>query len=308
MGLCGIFPMLGLWRACRGARPDVLAIHYPAPLGLAALLSGPLLGLPTVVALVGSLDAPGPQTPWPVRALLQAVVARANRVIAISQFLLPHGPRPSHACVIPHGVDTDWLRPEPADPSVRARYGAALGDPVLFALQRLAPIKGVEALLEMMPAVLARHPRAHLWIAGDGPEKPRLLREITRLGLEERVQLLGAVADAQLPELFAAADLFVFHSRSESFGTVVAEAMAAGRAIASVALSAVSETVQDGTHGLLARPDAPDALAEAVCTLLEDDARRTRMEQENRRRAVDRFDWSAIVARHEDVLQRAAAP
>jgi glycosyltransferase involved in cell wall biosynthesis len=100
-----------------------------------------------------------------------------------------------------------------------------------------------------------------------------------------------------MPRHYQQADLFVLPSRRESFGLVLAEAMACGLAVVATTAGAIPEVVEDGTTGLLVRPDEAQALAEAVISLLEDPEARRAMGIEGRRRVEKDFTWEEVVTR-----------
>ncbi|MBP9143731.1 MAG: glycosyltransferase [Thermoanaerobaculia bacterium] len=184
--------------------------------------------------------------------------------------------------VIPNGIDAADLRARSAAdlPAVRAALAARSDQqgegraPLLIAGGRLTRQKGLDLLLEALPAAVARHPGLVLWIAGEGPERPALAAQAARLGLASRVRFLGERGD--LAALFSAADAFVLPSRSEGSPYVLLEAMALGLPVVAAAVGGVTTMLADGDRGLLVRAGEPRELAGALLRLLEnpDDARR----------------------------------
>ncbi len=137
--------------------------------------------------------------------------------------------------------------------------------PLLLAVGALVEHKGHRVLLE----ALARLPGQRCVIAGEGPSRGRLQRQIEALGLQGRVQLLGQRQD--VPALFAAADLLVHPSVEEGMGQVVVEAMAAGLAVLVSDAGGLPEVVGDGCCPVPAGD--PAALAAAIRTRLDDPRR-----------------------------------
>ena len=101
-----------------------------------------------------------------------------------------------------------------------------------------------------------------------GPTAPTLEAEIDRLGIGDRVRLVGERRD--VPELLAGADVFVLSSASEGMPVSVLEAMAAGLPVVASRVGGVPELVVDGETGLLVEPGDPDELAAALGRLLAD--------------------------------------
>ena len=114
----------------------------------------------------------------------------------------------------------------------RERLGVGAG-PLILNVKRLHPLAGQRFAIEAMPAILAKHPGARLWIAGEGEERPELERRIASLGLQGSIRLLGMLNHEALVSHYQAADLFVLPSRLEAFPTVAVEAMACGLRVVS---------------------------------------------------------------------------
>jgi glycosyltransferase involved in cell wall biosynthesis len=136
-------------------------------------------------------------------------------------------------------------------------------------------------------------------IVGDGPDRPALESEIRRLDLEPVVQLAGERTD--VPELLAAADVFVLSSRSEGLPLSILEAMAAGLPVVATNVGGVPELVVEGETGFLVPPGDPQALAVALERLLGDSALRRRLGAAGRRRAEERFDLVSTRQAHLDL-------
>lgn len=172
----------------------------------------------------------------------------------------------SPAATIPNGIAVADFQ---VDPSVRREVRASLGlsesAPVFIAVGRLNPQKNHAGLLAAFAAVGA--PDACLLIAGEGQLRSALMDQIGRLGLAERVRLLGVRPD--VARLFAAADVFVLASHYEGNPLVVMEAMAAGLPVIATAVGSVPELVGEGT-GWLVEPDHSASLTRAMRAALDD--------------------------------------
>jgi glycosyltransferase involved in cell wall biosynthesis len=199
--------------------------------------------------------------------------------------------------VIPEGVNEAVWQTEPRPYYQRCRCGAIAGDrPIVLFLSRLHPKKGVTDYL--LPAFARLRADAFLAIAG-GPDEhePGYEREVRaaveRLGLSERVALLGPVRPAERWWLFDGATLFVLSSHSENFGIVVTEAMARGVPVV------VSEPVQCGEHVVKAGagrvvPLRVDAFADALGELLSSPAACSTMAQGGTRYLKSHLSWDKI--------------
>jgi phosphatidylinositol alpha-1,6-mannosyltransferase len=282
--------------------------HYVAHTGLAAVAAHKRRGVPAVLTLLGR-DVPGPRTPFGWKYYCRWAARSVTDVTYVSDYCRrtvfgDSGRAPGR--VIFAGVDIDRFHPLADGRAVRERAGVAADAPLLVAIQRVAPEKRVDVLVRAMPSILRRHPRAILVVGGKGSALDSLRELAAGLGVAGSVRFAGYVPDADLPAHYAAADVFVFHSTYETFGVVLAEAMAAGRAIVSVNSTAIPEVVADGETGLLVPPLDPDALAEKVCFLLESPGERDRLGRNARAWAQAHLGWDTIAGRYEAALEKAA--
>jgi phosphatidylinositol alpha-mannosyltransferase len=206
--------------------------------------------------------------------------------------------------VIPNGVDIE--RFTDAEPLEKWSDGTKN----IFFVGRLENRKGVMDLLKAYRLLRKAGCDCRLLLAGAGP----LEKQVRRYLLTRRtggVELLGRISDAQKARLFATADVFVAPATGrESFGIVLLEAMAAGKAIVASDIHGYRSVVRRGEQGLLVPPNDPRALAEALRKLLRDDEERRRMGESGRVRARQ-FSWENVTAKveayYEFVIRRLAA-
>ena len=138
-------------------------------------------------------------------------------------------------------------------------------------------------------------------LVGDGPDRPAVENEVRRLGLDSVVRLAGVRTD--VPELLAAADLFVLSSRSEGLPLSILEAMATGLPVVASRVGGVPEVVVDGETGLLVPPGDPGSLARAIERLLDDSALRRRLGAAGRARVAEHFDLASAQRAHLDLYR-----
>jgi glycosyltransferase involved in cell wall biosynthesis len=174
---------------------------------------------------------------------------------------------------------------------------------------RLRPGKGLETLIDAVPAVIARHPAARVAIVGDGPLREELVVRARRVGVEHVLEFLGEHPDPRA--VLNAADVFVLPSLAESFPYVVLEAMSQALPVVASDVGGIAEAVVDGESGLLVEPGDPRALAQATCTLLDDGPTRARLGARGRSDVEERFTRarmiSALSAVYEEVLSEEGA-
>ncbi|MEW1954961.1 glycosyltransferase family 4 protein [Terrabacter sp. NPDC080008] len=264
------------WRrwvsAFREFRPDVLHVQCFGPNGVYAAALARRTAVPLVVSSHGETtgddhDVFGGSAL--LRLALRRAIASAAAVTGCSEpvlddlrtrFGLVGG------TVVPNGV---------GEPAPGSRSGAALlgADPpagrIVLGVGRLGAPKGfdllVEAFAELDPAV-----DATLVIVGDGPHRDVLTSLGDRLGLGDRLQLVGALDEAGVDAWMRRADVVVVPSRKEAFGIVALEAWRAGTPLVATALGGPASFVTDGVDGLLVDPVNTGALAGAVESVLCD--------------------------------------
>lgn len=174
--------------------------------------------------------------------------------------------------------------------------------PLLLALGRLHQAKAMDILLK----AVAQVPEAYLWIAGEGPDRAALEDECRRLGLENRVRFLGWRDDRAA--LFATADVCVFPSRYEPFGTVFVQAWAQKVPLVTTASDGPRQYVRDGEDGLMVPVDDVGALVAAIRQVIVDPELRVRLTENGYRRYQTEFTKAQTVAAYlgyyHDILKR----
>ncbi len=314
MLLRGIIPPFSLgavWAThqhTRRLKPDVVNVHYAAPTGLAAVWAQQVSNIPTVLSLVGRDAVPGPLVPrlWPWYS--RWVAKRVAHTIYISHFCRSYRPQDKFSwSVIPYGADSHAIHPNLSTRVLRKELGIPPDMRVLFALQRLAPVKRVDIAIQCVRHLLDQGvDRFTLLIGGSGPEAEALRRLTDRLGVQDCVRFLGFVPEKRIGEYFALSDIFVLTSPFETFGITLVQAMAAGVPIVAMRSSAIPEVVEDGKTGLLSSPLDAQALAQNIQILLSDEDLRQALGQRGRRRAEELYDWNQIASQYENTLQHLA--
>ena len=184
----------------------------------------------------------------------------------------------------------------------RRREGFGPDEILCLCVGRLAPQKDHTTLLQAFAAGPAKNPRARLLLAGEGPLREDIERQIQALGLGERVRLLGRRMD--VPDMLAAVDLFAIASRWEGNPLAVMEAMSAGVPVIATRVGGVPELVSDGETGILVAPGEPAILASAICRLLDDAARRAAMGRLAMQKAERSFDARVMSLAYQQLYER----
>jgi len=235
--------------------------------------------------------------------ILRSFLARSHAVVATSLAYAHSSPMLrslSRACrVVPLGIDA---KPWERNPRIDARLETILRDypgPRVFFLGVHRYYKGLPHLLRAMRNVPAR-----LYVGGEGPMRERWMDLTRELALGERVRFLGRLSDEDAAAWMHACDIFCLpaHLRSEAFGLCQIEAHLCGKPVVSTRLdTGVPFVNRDGETGLVVEPGNPDALADALRRLVEDDDLRERLGRQARERALREFTASTMIEKIWDV-------
>lgn len=207
--------------------------------------------------------------------------------------------------VIPRGVDLGRFDLANA-PATRARIRAELGfdddQRVILNVARQEPQKGQRYLLEAMPRILEREPRAVLLMLGRrGNSSAQLDELIDQLGIDEHVHRIGVRAD--VADVLQAGDVFAFPSLFEGLGVSLIEAMAARRPCVTSSAPPFPEIIEHGVSGLMARPADPNDLADKLLEVLTDQPLAERLATAARAEVEAKYDIEHVAMRIEDLYR-----
>lgn len=231
------------------------------------------------------------RAPRPDLTICVADAARASHVAA--------GLDPARVVTVRNGIAEAPATAPRAE--TRVRMGVDEATPVILCVGRLTPQKAHDVLI----AALARVPGAILWLVGVGELLDPLCAQARALGIDDEARLLGLRGD--VPDLLAAADLFVLPSRFEGLPLVALEAMRAGLPVVGTRVPGTAEAVVDGETGLLVDYGDAGALADAMAALLLDRARARALGAAGRRRWAAAFTADRMGAETMTVYERALA-
>jgi len=298
-----VFGAAILWqRWGRGERFALLRIGDLYHQGPGALLAARLCRVPTV-GVIHHIDhdrrRENAVVGWTARRLDGVLVpSRATRDDVVRTFEV----EPTDVHVIVEGA-SEFPGAPPGKAAAKERFGLR-GKAVIGFLGALQPRKNAAFLLEAFARVAAGHPRAHLLLVGEGPERQALEERARRLEVAESVTFTGRLFERDKAAALAAMDLFAFPSLNEGFGLAVVEAMRAGVPPVVSDRGSLPEVGDDGRTGRVVPVDDPAAWAQAMEEWLSDAGLRKRIGKAARRHAVKHFTWEACAAQSEAVFRR----
>lgn len=252
---------------------DIIHAHHPFLLGDTALRIAMNKNVPIVfthhtryedythyVPFSDTLKEVAIEIPTHYANLCDGVIAPSE---SLARMLRKRGVT-SPITVIPTGIDVEAFGAADAR-AFRAKLKLSADTYIVGHVGRLAQEKNLGYLAKAVALYLQKHDKARFLVVGDGPSREELEAVFTEQGVRDRLLLAGKRTGRTLREAYRAMDVFVFASKSETQGMVVAEAMAAGLPVVALNASGVREVVSDDKNGFLLPANAsPERLAEAL--------------------------------------------
>lgn len=290
-------------------RPDAIYVATEGPLGWSALRAARALRIPVATGFHTRFDRY--MRDYGVPFMAPVALAWMRRFHNAGQAtLVPtealrdelRGLGFAHATRLPRAVDATLFHPHRRDDTLRARWGLRAEDLAVVHVGRIAAEKNLDLAVRAFRTLQRALPSARFVWVGDGPERARLQRE------HPDFVFCGMQRGETLARHFASADLFLFPSRSETYGNVTLEAMASGVPTIAFDYGAARECLRDGEHGAAVddRMDhADDAFVDAAVRIATDAGLRAHMRLAARD-AVSMLRPERVAADFDAILQRLA--
>lgn len=296
------------YRQLRSGKPQAVHAHWLIPGGLVgALLTRVSRNRPRLLITAHGGDIYGLRGRL-ATLMKRWVLTRADQVTVVSAALADAaaalGCPPQRISVLPMGTDltTTFVPQKPEEPA-----GTRVLRSVVYA-GRLVDKKGIDTLLQASAIVLEKLPGLRLTIAGHGPALEQLRALSRELGIERQVEFTGPYRIADLPRLYADAELAVFPFRmaqggdQDGFGLALVEAMGCGVPVVGSDIAPLDDLLIDGVTGLRATADDANAFAAAIIASLDDPPGALDRARAARSNVLRRYDWPVIAARYAELL------
>lgn len=280
---------------------DIIHIHTPFAAHYEGVWLGRQLGVPVIETYHTYFEEYLEKyLPWLPRKVLRYAARRFSRsqCAEVDAVVVPTQPMldvlrgygiTDAAEIIPTGIPAGAFSNGLGE-CFRKKHGIAIGRKVMLYVGRVAFEKNIDFLLKVTARVRRAHPEILMVVAGEGPAAKHLHKLSRSLGIESNVLFAGYLArDHDLPDCYAAGDVFTFASRTETQGLVLLEAMQAGTPVVSTAVMGTAAIMADRRGGLVAE-EAIDDFSTKVCHVLDDCGLHRKLQ----RQAIDKAAaWSA---------------
>ena len=203
--------------------------------------------------------------------------------------------RPEDVSVIPNAVDTSRFTPDPSQRPPFPRIN-------IIVISRMTYRKGVDLLVDIIPAICNQYPHVHWLIGGDGPKRLDLEQLVERNKLHDRVELLGRVEHSKVRDVLVKGHIFLNCSLTEAFCIAIVEAASCGLAVVSTNVGGVPEVLPP--HLIRLADPRADTLTDALSSAIEDDLPFNNP-SEIHNEVHDMYSWDQVAKRTEKVYATA---
>ncbi len=296
MGLARVRSLVRLWKK---NRPDVVYVATQGPLGVAAVGAAHQLGLAVCSGFHTNFHqysrhyGAGFLERWLQlygrwfhnRTSLTLAPTRKMAVAVRHMGIHPVG-------LWSRGVDCHRFTPNKRDPELRSRWGLQPQDRAILYVGRLASEKNLQLAVSCFERLRALHPRARFILVGNGPQRARLAQRYPDY------IFCGLQQGEALARHYASGDIFLFPSKTDTFGNVVTEAMASGLAVVAFDDAAANEHVRHAENGMVAALDDDEGFVEHALTLAQQNTLLGSVRNQARLDALD-LDWKSQIEQFE---------
>jgi glycosyltransferase involved in cell wall biosynthesis len=224
----------------------------------------------------------------------RAIALNASHVVAMTHHekkkLTSLGVAPETCTVVPPGVDSEFFRPKRRGPQRR----------LVTWIGRFVPEKNLTCLLRAFALLKQRRQRISMVLAGDGPERRKMMDFAKKLRLGNEVTFPGMISQREVADLLQRSTVFTLPSTAEALPFSLLESMSSGVPVIVSDGLGLDKVV--GGAGLLANPRNPKEWAQSIESLISDDNLRMALGRRGRRLAVERYEWRRVADKLEELF------
>lgn len=299
LNLCKQLPraMSVLKKLLKNEEYDIVSIQYLGYWSVLFLLSGYANKMPYTVSIHGAdinaVKASGLRSYFQKR-----ILEKAKTVISNSAYLAEQAEKrlgislEGKKQIVFNGIHTENYYPAPNLQSANK----------VVTLGRFVYKKGFDVFLDAIRQVKTKIPNLSVVMAGDGSELQRCKELAQSYGLSDTVEFVGKIKNSEVPDFLRQARLFVLPSRDEPFGIVVLEALACGIPTIITDSGGATEIVDDNVNGYVVPVENPEAMAEKIAALLNDNAKSEAFRQKGLKK-VQLFSIDNVVKKYDRILR-----
>lgn len=290
-------------------RGSYTIVHtHSSKAGIIGRIAARAAGVPVIVHTLHGLVFHEFQSAWKNRlyiALKRLCAPMTHKIISVSDrvseaALARRIGRPDQHITIYSGIELDLflsIRDRLSVDEAKRRAGIPPDAPVVGKIARLFPLKGHEQFMAVAAEIARQMPETYFLLVGDGPLREHLRAEANRLGIGDRLVMVGRVPPETVPEYIQAMDVVVHTSLREGIARVLPQAGAVGKPVVTFALDGAPEVIRDGVSGYLLPALDTNQVAERTIELLRDPERRRAFGEAGRAFATEHFSVERMVER-----------
>lgn len=236
-----------------------------------------------------------------INKVLKAMLSDIHQAICVSHtnkenLILRAAIRPEDVYVIPNAVDASRFTPDPSRRPPAPRVN-------IVVISRMTYRKGVDLLVDIIPAICAQYSHIHWVIGGDGPKRLELEQLIERNKLHDRVELLGKVDHSKVRDVLVKGHIFLNCSLTEAFCIAIVEAASCGLSVVSTNVGGVPEVLPN--HLIRLADPRADALTEALSDAIDNLQTTEADPQDIHEQVREMYSWHKVAKRTEKVYEAA---
>jgi len=300
-------------RTIREKSIDAIVLYSVPTNGLQAIRQARKSGIPVVFR---SIDILNQLVAYPLlrpltRTLEKKVYNKVDMIIPNTpryrQYVLDMGADESKVKLLLFPVDTELFRPAVEHTELQQKWGFTGSDPVIVFIGTLFEFSGLDGFLDQFPRLVKEVPEAKLLIVGDGPQRPRLERMVTELGLTKQVTITGFQPYPTMPQYINMATVcintfVISDATTDFFPAKIMQYVACGKATVATALRGITSILPGESHGVVYANTAEE-MTDEVISMLRSGERRKRLEQAGLDYVKSKHDHRVIAEQLETILE-----